>query len=257
MEATNPPNHTLGSVSYPSSTLERHALCQEGTNPIGFQNHTHGISGATASIPPLPHEPVDGESNDEYAEQESIGPVAEDWNEGHYVGSDRLDILTKIATLTAVSPRLRCSGDFFHDLDYDPNSRDLEDSHHYSCECSLCEAENYEANIDEAQVFESLMTSVSQYSEETGTSQVSDHPFAETELQSANGPPFPTVYLPEVQQLSSRTEVLRFLERHDGGKATCLWINEGGECGFLSQIDLVKRHIKRVHFRLRWVACGT
>ena len=95
MEATNPSNHTLGSVSYPSSTLERHALGQEGTNPIGFQNHTHGISGATASIPPLPHEPVDGESNDEYAEQESIGPVAEDWNEGHYFGSDMLDLLTK------------------------------------------------------------------------------------------------------------------------------------------------------------------
>ena len=141
------------------------------------------------------------------------------------------------------------SVDFFHSLDY-TDSQNV-DSHHYSCECSLCEAANCDANTDEAQVFESLMTSVSQYSEETGTSQVSDHPFAETELQSASGPPFPTVYLPEVQQLSSATEVLRFLERHAGGKATCLWIHEGGECGFLSQIDLVKRHIKRVHFRLK------
>ena len=46
--------------------------------------------------------------------------------------------------------------------------------------------------------------------------------------------------------------VLKYLERHVGGRATCLWLHAGNyECGYSSQIDLVKRHIKRVHYRLR------
>lgn len=49
--------------------------------------------------------------------------------------------------------------------------------------------------------------------------------------------------------------VLKHLERHGGGRATCLWLYGGSyECGYSSQIDLVKRHIKRVHYCLRWVA---
>ena len=66
----------------------------------------------------------------------------------------------------------------------------------------------------------------------------------------ASGPPFQTVYPPEIQQPSS-LDILELLERHDGGRATCLWMHGGHPCGHSSQIDLVKRHIKRVHFRLR------
>lgn len=46
------------------------------------------------------------------------------------------------------------------------------------------------------------------------------------------------------------THILKFLKRHVGG-ARCLWPHDEGECGFSSQVDLVKRHIKRVHYRLR------
>ena len=47
-------------------------------------------------------------------------------------------------------------------------------------------------------------------------------------------------------------DVLRHLERHVGGRATCLWLREDNhQCGYSSQIDSVKRHIKRVHYRLR------
>ena len=46
--------------------------------------------------------------------------------------------------------------------------------------------------------------------------------------------------------------VLKHLERHAAGRATCLWLSgDGHECGYSSQIDLVKRHIKRVHYHIR------
>ena len=53
-------------------------------------------------------------------------------------------------------------------------------------------------------------------------------------------------------------DVLKHLERHGRGRATCLWLREGNHelCGYTSQIDLVKRHIKRVHYRLRWFTSG-
>ena len=78
-----------------------------------------------------------------------------------------------------------------------------------------------------------------------------DRPLYETEFLDKSGPPFQTVYPPAVQQPINPTEILRILERHAGGNATCLWIDEGRQCGYYSQIDLVKRHIKRVHFKLR------
>lgn len=47
------------------------------------------------------------------------------------------------------------------------------------------------------------------------------------------------------------SHILKLLKRDVGGGATCVWQHGGAECGFSSQIDLVKRHIKRVHYRLR------
>jgi hypothetical protein len=47
------------------------------------------------------------------------------------------------------------------------------------------------------------------------------------------------------------SHILKVLRRDVGGGATCVWQHGGAECGFSSQIDLVKRHIKRVHYRLR------
>lgn len=45
--------------------------------------------------------------------------------------------------------------------------------------------------------------------------------------------------------------ILKLLRKGVKGGATCLWPCEGYECGFSSQVYLVKRHIKRVHYRLR------
>lgn len=45
--------------------------------------------------------------------------------------------------------------------------------------------------------------------------------------------------------------ILSLLKKDAGRGAKCLWQYDEGECGFSSQIDLVKRHIKRVHYRLR------
>ena len=67
----------------------------------------------------------------------------------------------------------------------------------------------------------------------------------------AGGPQFQTVYPPATQQPSDPSDILKLLERHGIGRATCLWMHDGIRCGYSSQIDLVKRHIKRVHFRLR------
>ena len=64
---------------------------------------------------------------------------------------------------------------------------------------------------------------------------------------------FPAVDLPVTQHDPTNSRhILKLLRRGPGGGATCLWQLNGGECGFSSQIDLVKRHIKRVHYRLRW-----
>lgn len=50
---------------------------------------------------------------------------------------------------------------------------------------------------------------------------------------------------------SDSNRILGFLKRNDRGGATCLWAGKGGTCGFFSQVDLVKRHIKRMHYRSR------
>ena len=63
---------------------------------------------------------------------------------------------------------------------------------------------------------------------------------------------FPAVDLPVTQHdPNNSAHILKLLRRDTGGGATCLWQLDRGECGFSSQVDLVKRHIKRVHYRLR------
>ena len=61
----------------------------------------------------------------------------------------------------------------------------------------------------------------------------------------------PRGHSPTSRYPTDPTYILKFLERSDGGRATCLWASEGYACGFFSQVDLVKRHIKRMHYRLR------
>ena len=50
---------------------------------------------------------------------------------------------------------------------------------------------------------------------------------------------------------SDSNYILGFVGRSDGGGATCLWQNQGDTCGFFSHVDLVKRHIKRMHICLK------
>lgn len=43
-----------------------------------------------------------------------------------------------------------------------------------------------------------------------------------------------------------------YMDVHDNGVCVCLWGDTpGGLCGFKSRTNLVKRHIRRVHFKLR------
>ena len=46
-------------------------------------------------------------------------------------------------------------------------------------------------------------------------------------------------------------QIYKHLRRGVSGTATCAWVHGGGECGYSSHVDLVKRHIKRVHYRLK------
>lgn len=79
-----------------------------------------------------------------------------------------------------------------------------------------------------------------------------------------DGPPFPSLPQeidehppsPEDHPMISRypsgsNHILKFLKRNDRGGATCLWAGKGYTCGFFSQVDLVKRHIKRMHYCLK------
>lgn len=101
----------------------------------------------------------------------------------------------------------------------------------------------------------------------------------ELELHPSGGFPFHGVReadydngLPAFRVLSSRTmeppppttttsavncdpddlaQINKFMRRDVAGWATCVWTRGDGECGYSSHADLVKRHIKRVHFRLK------
>lgn len=65
-------------------------------------------------------------------------------------------------------------------------------------------------------------------------------------------PPSPTVSPPIVQYgLDDVARIHKHMRRSVGGGATCTWVHEGDECGYSSHVDLVKRHIKRVHYRLK------
>ena len=54
---------------------------------------------------------------------------------------------------------------------------------------------------------------------------------------------------PEVDTIS-QTELWPYLDVHDDGVCVCLWEKTSGEiCGFRSSTDLVKRHLRRKHFK--------
>lgn len=66
------------------------------------------------------------------------------------------------------------------------------------------------------------------------------------------GPPPQTTFPSRVQSnLDDAAEVHKHMRRRTGGGATCAWEHGGGECGYSSHVDLVKQHIKRVHYRLK------
>lgn len=65
-------------------------------------------------------------------------------------------------------------------------------------------------------------------------------------------PEFETAHFPIMRHNPNDPKhILKLLKRSADGRAMCLWSFQGGGCGFVSQVDLVKRHIKRVHYRLR------
>ena len=87
--------------------------------------------------------------------------------------------------------------------------------------------------------------------------------FQEVE-QGVGGSPFPAIPQevgeypspPGGHSMTSRypddsISVLKFMKKDGGGRATCLWTTEGDTCSFFSQVDLVKRHIKRMHYCLK------
>ena len=215
-----------------------------------FQEYAPNVFEIAASTPPLVRGYLGDETADPYTDQGYISVSTQDSNEGGHVRPNKLVPLTNMPSFNAVvtHPPL---GDSYHSLGYGANHGYGEGDHHYSCECSSCDTTYCDVGLGEAHSFEPLMAFTSQCSGELGVPQVFDRPSAETELQRASDPPFSTVYLPMVQQSANSTDVLRLLKKYGRGRATCLWMHQGAECGFSSQIDLVKRHIKRVHFKLR------
>ena len=138
------------------------------------------------------------------------------------------------------------SDDCYNSPGYNDDSSHGESGHHHSYEGGSSHDTTYADGV------EPLLVSTFQCFRGARVSQdPDDRPLYETQFLDTSGPPFQTVYPPAVQEPINPTEILRILERHAGGSATCLWIDEGHQCGYYSQIDLVKRHIKRVHFKLR------
>lgn len=69
---------------------------------------------------------------------------------------------------------------------------------------------------------------------------------------NASEPESQTAHVPITQHHpKDRKHILKLLKKSANDGATCLWPCEGDKCGFFSKVDLVKRHIKRVHYRLR------
>lgn len=95
------------------------------------------------------------------------------------------------------------------------------------------------------------------------TEELSVRPFQETDQDSdlssfrtlplcAVGPQPPTTPPSTIQTgLDDAADIHKHMRRGVGGGATCAWEHGSGECGYSSHIDLVKRHIKRVHYRLK------
>ena len=233
----------------PYIALEGGVLDQKDTDLIDlgptFQEY---ISDVSASAPF--RQPSCDENTNPYAGRGHISTDTLGLNEGLCVCLSKLRPLTNTLFFGTAIPH-SAFGDSCRDLGYDADPYNGEGDHHYSCDCSSCGTVCYNVDLGKTRNFEALAAPASQYAGELVASQGFDPPSPETEPRSASGPPFPTVYLPMVQQLSNSTDILRLLKRCVGGRAVCLWMHEGGECGFSSQIDLVKRHIKRVHLRLR------
>ena len=86
---------------------------------------------------------------------------------------------------------------------------------------------------------------------------------------SAGGPPR-TPSIPSSPALSTQSELSQsssiasssvavntdeYIQRISGGKSKCIWNDANGdECGFQSSSSLVKRHVRTVHLKIRYVA---
>ena len=79
------------------------------------------------------------------------------------------------------------------------------------------------------------------------------HPPSSRILPSCAAVPSPPKPPPSTIQygLEDAAEIHKHMRRSVGGGATCAWAHGDGECGYSSHVDLVKRHIKRVHYRLK------
>jgi hypothetical protein len=238
----------------PSTTPEENTLGQRDADfvdlDLDFQEYTSDRFEIAASPSALFPRPLHDESTDPHAERGYINISTQGLNEGLCVRPNKRSFLTNTPFFNTAIPDPPF-GDYCRTLGHEFDSHYVESGHHYSCECSSCTTVYRDVSLSETHSFEPPVASTSQYSGELRALKVFDRSLPETELRGASDPPFQTVYLPMVQQLSNSTDILRLLKRCVGGKAICLWMHEGGECGFFSQIDLVKRHIKRVHLRLR------
>ena len=66
-----------------------------------------------------------------------------------------------------------------------------------------------------------------------------------------NTAPLQNTTPPKVDYTSSPGLVWRFMDERGKGRYTCTWKGDGGEvCNHESSFDLIKRHIRQVHFRI-------
>jgi hypothetical protein len=51
--------------------------------------------------------------------------------------------------------------------------------------------------------------------------------------------------------------IWKYIETRDDGSCGCLWVLTSGDpCPFRSSLEQVKKHLKRTHYKLRWVLSG-
>lgn len=63
----------------------------------------------------------------------------------------------------------------------------------------------------------------------------------------------PTDMIPRHVDPIRPTETEPYLDIHEDGVCVCIWKKSGNVCGFKSSTDLVKRHLRRRHFKLKYV----